>query len=160
MSTKRAVTTARTVANYIIWRCQRHGDSITNLKLQKLLYYSQGWFLGLYGRPLFSEPLRAWVRGPVEYGVWKTYSEFRWRPITKKVTKPALSEIGRAHVDEIIEVYGNFSALGLERMTHQEEPWKQARGGLAQGQPSTRIISQDNMLAYFSKLANEQESPE
>ena len=154
-SAGRAETTARAAANYIIWFCQRHGDPITNLKLQKLLYYAQGWFLALHGRPLFREPLRAWIRGPVEHGVWKSYSEFRWRPITTKISKPSLSELARDHIEEVIEAYGDYSALTLEKMTHQEEPWKRARGNLAHGESSTTIISLEDMKACFSKLADE-----
>ena len=47
------------IAHYLIWFCHEHGDSITNLKLQKLLYYAQGWFLGLTGKILFSSRIEA-----------------------------------------------------------------------------------------------------
>lgn len=155
MSAKRVETTARAVANYIVWRCQRHGDSITNLKLQKLLYYAQGWFLALHERPLFRDPLRAWVRGPVQYEVWKVFNEFKWRPITKQVSKPKLSELAQDHLDEVIEVFGDYGAYTLERMTHRERPWLRARGDLASDASSSNIISLDDMRAYFSEIANE-----
>jgi uncharacterized phage-associated protein len=151
----RPETTALAAANYIVWFAQRHGDSITNLKLQKLLYYAQGWFLALYGRPLFQESLRAWVRGPVEYGVWQAFNGFKWNPITRDVAKPKLSELAQDHLDEVIEVYGDYSAYTLERMTHNEEPWLLARRGLESHERSTVIISQEAMRAYFSKLADE-----
>ena len=139
----------------IIWFCQRHGDPITNLKLQKLLYYAQGWFLALHGRPLFDEPLRAWVRGPVVYEVWKNFKEFRWDPITMTMPKPSVSELARDHLEEVIEVYGDYSALTLERMTHNEPPWRQARRGLDASAPSTAAISLADMKAYFTELADE-----
>ncbi len=148
-------TSARAAANYIVWFGQRHGDPITNLKLQKLLYYAQGWFLALHGRQLFPEPLRAWVRGPAEHGVWKAFSEYRWRPITRDIRKPNLSDLAREHLEEVIEVYGDYSAYTLERMTHGEDPWRRARGDMPSKAPSTRIISQDDLRVYFSKLADE-----
>lgn len=151
----RPETTARAAANYIIWFCQRHGDPITNLKLQKLLYYAQGWFLALHGRPLFNDPLRAWVRGPVVYEVWKNFKEFRWDPITMTMPKPSVSELARDHLEEVIEVYGDYSALTLERMTHNEPPWRQARRGLDASAPSTAAISLADMKAYFTELADE-----
>ena len=154
-SVGRSETTARAAANYILWFCQQHGDPITNLKLQKLLYYAQGWFLALYGRPLFREPLRAWIRGPVEYGVWKAFNEFRWEPITKKIAKPAISTFDQNHLQEVLDVYGDFSAYTLERMTHEEEPWLHARAGLSPNERSAAMISLEEMRTHFSKLADE-----
>ena len=148
-------TTARAAANYIIWSCHKHGDQITNLKLQKLLYFAQGWFLALYGKALFPEPLRAWMRGPVEYGVWKKFSEFRWEAITRKIARPKISELAVRHLDEIMQVYGDYSAYTLERMTHDEGPWRRARGALDDRERSTREISIEDMREHFTRLANE-----
>lgn len=153
-----AETTALTAANYIVWRCQMHGDTITNLKLQKMLYYAQGWFLAFYDRPLFSDSLRAWIRGPVQYEVWQSFNHYRWEPITKKVRKPAVSTHAQVHLDDVIKVYGDISAYTLERMTHGEPPWIRARGSLRPDQRSTAVISLDDMKAYFLELANEPES--
>ncbi len=152
---RRAETNAHAAASYLVSESQLHGDPITNLKLQKLLYYAQGWFLALYDRPLFADPIRAWVRGPVVYEVWKNYSDFRWNPITARVRKPSISEVAQAHLNEILEVYGDYSAYTLERMTHQEEPWLRARGNLSNHEPSTTIISLEAMKAHFKKLADE-----
>ena len=41
------------------------GDLISNLKLQKLAYYAQGFCLAMHGRPLFPEAIKAWKHGPV-----------------------------------------------------------------------------------------------
>jgi len=48
-------------------------DFISNLKLQKLLYYAQGIHLALYGKPLFNDPIEAWQYGPVVDSVYQTY---------------------------------------------------------------------------------------
>ena len=51
-----------------------NGDKkITNLKLQKLVYYSQAWFLGIYQKPLFSDKIEAWVHGPVVPALCRPY---------------------------------------------------------------------------------------
>lgn len=148
-------TTARKVADYLVWFSQEHGDPITNLKLQKLLYYAQGWYLALYRRPLFREPIQAWIRGPVVYDVWKAYSDYTYKPISRRVERPALSAQVTGHLREIMEVYGEFSAFALERMTHEEPPWINARDGLEAHARSTRPISREDMQSYFSQLADD-----
>src|SRR5689334_14747494 len=52
------------------------GDTISNLKLQKLCYYAQAWSLALDGKPLFGERIEAWAHGPAIpalYGRFKKY---------------------------------------------------------------------------------------
>ena len=150
-----APTTAQEAADYLVWLSQRHGDPMTNLKLQKLLYYAQGWHLALYGRPLFRDALRAWPRGPVVHGVWKTYSNYKWKPIARRVSKPDLPVEAQKHLDEVFDVFGQYTAYSLEKMTHNESPWKNARKGLRPKQSSTNVISTSDMRKYFSQLADE-----
>ena len=57
--------TARTAALYLLSKQDSEEPDISNLKLLKLLYYAQGTFLALYGRPLFNESIEAWLHGPV-----------------------------------------------------------------------------------------------
>ena len=42
-----------------------HGDTLSNLKLQKLLYYMQGFHLAFFDEPFFNESIEAWTYGPV-----------------------------------------------------------------------------------------------
>ena len=78
----------KTVTNYFIWFFQKHGDLITNLKLQKLLYFAQGWFLALYDTPLFKEEIQAWIHGPVVATVYHSYKGFGYGPITAAMEEP------------------------------------------------------------------------
>jgi uncharacterized phage-associated protein len=56
---------ANKISDTIIALATERGDrQITNLKLQKLLYYTQAWYLAFTGQPLFSESIEAWVHGP------------------------------------------------------------------------------------------------
>ena len=49
------------IANKIISKTDlEHGDTISNLKLQKMLYYQQGFHLAYFGTPLFDEDIVAW----------------------------------------------------------------------------------------------------
>lgn len=53
------------------------------------------------------------------------------------------------HLDEIMEVYGVLTAFHLERLTHKDDPWLEARKGLAPDAPCNEIISQESMRRYF-----------
>lgn len=144
--------TAASVARYILRFFQQAGDPISNLKLQKLLYYSQGWHLAVRGTPLFSDRLEAWVHGPVQPGVYGTYKHNRWSAITEDVAEVTLTSEEKPFVDEVLTVYGADSGYELELRTHNEPPWLQARGGIPNDQESNAVISQPAMTEYFRTL--------
>ncbi len=141
-------TTASEVAKYFISSFQKKNKEISNLKLQKLLYYAQAWHLALYGKPLFLDPIQAWVHGPVVPSVFRQYKDYAWRPITEEVKAETLSDL-TFHLKEVTRVYGEFDATTLERMTHQEGPWKEARGSLAPDEPSNRVITHESMKNFY-----------
>ena len=65
-----------TITNYILSMSEEDvGDGISNLKLQKLLYYCQGTYLAIKGTPLFEHPIEAWEHGPVVPEVYHQYKE-------------------------------------------------------------------------------------
>src|SRR3989442_1092083 len=57
-------TSAQVIANYFLWLSNESGSFLSNLKLQKVLYYAQGWHLGLERQRLFTDQIEAWVHGP------------------------------------------------------------------------------------------------
>jgi len=100
------------------------GDLMSNLKLQKLLYYAQGYWVGLNGEasPLFRDTLYAWKYGPVVDNVYYHYSEFGANALPR-VSKPSIESEHIMFLNEIYRVYGRFSAWVLRDMTHKESPW-------------------------------------
>src|SRR5258707_15495854 len=134
-----ATPTAQYIAECLISLSHEKQDPVSNLKLQKLLYYSQAWHLALFKTPLFEEEIEAWVHGPVVPQVFRRYRDCKWNPIVNIGTgsKPAFV----AHLEEVWRVYGDFRAFDLERLTHSEDPWKIARTGLPPDASSSRIIS-------------------
>jgi uncharacterized phage-associated protein len=145
--------TASQVADYLIWFAHEHGSFVSNLKLQKLLYYAQAWHLALFGRPLFADKLQAWIHGPVVPSVYGRFKEFGGRNIDKPVAAPALPDETVAFLDELVGEYMPLDAFELELMTHREAPWINARGDLPPDAPSKAVISNDDMLAYFKARA-------
>lgn len=146
------MATAHDVARYILTLCDEdEGDLISNLKLQKLLYYSQGFSLAMRGRPLFSEAIKAWEHGPVIPDVWHQYRDYGRGQIPAPVDFDAsvLHARERELVDEVYEVYGQFSAWKLRNMTHSEPPWKDT--------PRDGVISHDRLRRYFETQVTDDE---
>ena len=153
-----AETTASQVADYIIHFSHQHGDLVTNLKLQKLVYYAQAWYLALYGKPLFGGRLEAWVHGPVQPTVYQNFKKFGWNPITDDPGEVNLPEHIKSHLNEVMEVYGVLSAYQLERLTHREAPWLNARNGLPMDINSEAAISPQDMEKFYRAMADEKEN--
>lgn len=150
-----AIATADKVADFFLRFCHNHGDLLTNLKLQKLLYYAQGWHLALFEKPLFNDQIQAWVHGPVVYSVYSKFKKFGPSPISYEPTQADLPPKTIEFLGEIMNVFGKYHAFELERMTHNEMPWIRARGNLAIDEPSFATIKQKDMQDYFTSLADE-----
>lgn len=153
-------TSIELVADYFIRFLQERGDLLTNLKLQKLLYYAQAWYLALHNKPLFSAKMEAWIHGPVSPVMYQRFKHYGHRPIIESPKNPKLSKKTRDHLDEILEVYSQRSAFELEMLTHQSDPWIKARGNIPIDQPSTAEISLTEMKKFFKKKMKENEHEE
>lgn len=106
------------------------GETISNLKLQKLLYYMQGYYLAYFGDPLFEEEIRAWQYGPVVPVVYDTYKQYGSGAIVLADGEKVIEfkkEEEEFLFDEVYEAYSQFSAVRLMNMTHDEEPWKKTK---------------------------------
>lgn len=149
------------VAKFILAGVDRDaGDSITHLKLQKLLYYVQAWSIALRERPLFDEDMRAWAHGPVAESVFHEYKGYGFEAIPVPTDVPELAPDDIAHIEEVVDVYGEHSAKALERMTHNEQPWIEARGDLPPEARSNNIIPKDQMGAFYRKAYQEADGEE
>ena len=139
------MTTAQHAAEAFIALCNDRGDFVSNLKLQKLLYYAQGWHLARHDAPLFDAAVEAWERGPVVPEVYRAYQRFGWKPIVlddQPRVEPELAEF----VEEVWAGYGQFSAYQLEEMTRNELPWKRAWG---EGTGGHRPIRPEDLAEFF-----------
>ncbi|MBO1345978.1 MAG: DUF4065 domain-containing protein [Hormoscilla sp. GUM202] len=152
-----AQTTANAVADYIIKFYHDHGELITNLHLQKLVYYAQAWYLALYDKPLFDEEFQAWISGPVQPELHDRFKSYKWNPISEHPEKVELPKHVEEHMLEVLEVYGRHNSFYLERMTQDEDPWRKARRGIPIGEPSTEVISKRSMQKYYKNLLEDEE---
>ena len=135
------------VANYFLSLVDVDADDcISNLKLQKLCYYAQGFHLAIYGTRLFNEDIQAWQHGPVVPSLYRKYKD-----AGKSCLMPDDdfdSNILPAEIvdllNEVYQNYGQFSAWRLRDMTHQESPWK-----TSYNKTSDDVISDEKLIEFF-----------
>lgn len=142
------------IAKKIVAVSAEHGDLVTNLKLQKLLYYTDAWYMVNHQKSLFAEDFQAWIHGPVIPSVYHHFKKYMSGPIDPVKGSVRIDPAVSNHILDILETFGGYSALQLEIMTHQEDPWRIARGGLPADQSSANIISKESICKYYSDFAN------
>ncbi len=128
---------------------------VTPLALQKLLYYSQGFYKTFYDEFLFNDECEAWVHGPVYKDIYFKYRDFGYNPIEDEklvFENINLTEAEEELLDSIIDNFGCYSAKTLERMTHSERPWRLTRKNLKPEQKSSEIISKALIAKYFEDV--------
>jgi uncharacterized phage-associated protein len=142
------------VASYLIQKANapRGGTKdLTPLKLQKILYYAQGWHLRECDQPLFDSKILAWKYGPV---VKDIYDYYRGRPVAH-ITSPHLAgddleELDadtKKLLDKVWRQYGKRTAWELVGMTHLTQPWIDAFKD-----PVDDEIDNDDIRDYFLTL--------
>lgn len=104
------------------------GDGLSNLKLQKLCYYAAGVIAAVRqddSDPLFAEPIEAWTHGPVVPAQYRRFKEYGSDviPPAAGVDFDRIETRDRRVLDDVFNVYGQFSAWKLRNMTHEETPW-------------------------------------
>jgi uncharacterized phage-associated protein len=148
---KAGVTTADAVANFFIAKAYGENKNITNKKLQKLLYYSQVWFMVNFNAKLFDNNIEAWIHGPVIVEIYHKYKEFGFSPITVKVEERSLDKSVEALLSDVWRIYGKLDANTLEDLSHSELPWQEARAKIDEVDFARPIMSIDSMYTYYAK---------
>lgn len=149
-----------TAAKYFIIRAYEDGREyqMTNMKVQKLLYYSQCLYLALFDKPLFAEEIQAWRYGPVCPPAYRFYSEFEAQQLP--IPRPEyIEEEVKAVLEEVWLYFGEYHAYDLSDLTYLEFPWRKARKGLPSYASSTEpILLEDMRLLGEEKLREIEQS--
>lgn len=135
--------TALQSSEYVIRRSVDKELPITNLKLQKTLYYLQGYFLRVFGEPIFDDDILHWQYGPVVPTVYFKYSinGSSILQIDESVSLPQLPKAKRALFENVVDKCLETSTRTLVDMTHSEAPW--------QGTNRNEIITTNAIMRYF-----------
>lgn len=138
------------VADFFIDVCNNStDDQITNLKLNKLLYYAQGCHLARTGKPLFDDKIEAWKLGPVTPTIYHRYSVCGKNPISKTGDDYSGTVFSSEELDTLTDVmreFGKYTGSALVSMTHKAgTPWSSACTA------NEREITQASMKKYFEE---------
>ena len=150
------------IVNFFLRLGRENEVDISPLKLQKLLYFSHGWYLALHrsGGPLLDEDIEAWKYGPVVVSVYQEFKHYRNSPIDRYVDNmqhfPSLSEEEANEIgpllEKVWEVYGSVSAFKLSEVTHLPgTPWRKLYDRYGDNFPSDLIIDNDEIREHFKE---------
>lgn len=137
------------VAAYVL---QQKGE-MTTMRLQKLCYYSLAWHAVWEECALFEESFQAWANGPVCFPLYLGHRG-RFTVAEWAQGRPsALTPEERASIDGVLKFYGDLSGQQLSEMTYREDPWRDARRGLAPGERGDKEIPLAHLHAFYDGLA-------
>lgn len=134
------------------------GKFVTQMKLQKLVYFAQGAHLAKYNKALINETFQAWMYGPVIPEIYQDFKLYGSRPITDtsefipSSTYSPPFRLDADALDSINYTWGvlkDFSAMSLSNWTHQPNgPWSKVYDPDTKSTP----INNKDIKQYFEKL--------
>ena len=144
----------RDAAEYIV---KQFDGTISTMKLQKLLYFSQGWCLALLNRKLVDTTFEAWKWGPVSRPLYAYHRQMMEAKSGIFHGNPrAITGNNQKIIDAVIQNYGGLSGMQMGELTHQPgTPWSNARalhGIIDQSAPASARIGDDDIRNHFRKL--------
>lgn len=143
------------VALYILQLLSQDESEVSAMKLQKICFYVQGWYIAKKGRPLFNHDFQAWRYGPVSPTLYKYHA--KKATISLNTTDipgniQNISDADKKFIKVIVSLYAEYTGLQLSELSHKQDPWIDARRGIPENSPSTNEITLDSMQDYFSKF--------
>ncbi len=160
---------AAAIANEFFWLAEQGAEPLTQMQVQKLVYFAHGWNLAITGEPLINERVEAWEYGPVVKSLYKDLREYGSGPIGRPLVEPDWESLNslitptiddgpdpdtndftKALVQKIWDTYGRFKAFQLSEMTHvPDSPWSEARN------TGMQFIPDDRIRKYFESLKDQ-----
>ena len=136
------------VAEYIFKEYNRvTGELIDEMKLQKLLYFSQRETLAILNKPLFNEEFEGWKYGPISREVRTVYTEDGINADTKDIKNES-----KYIINNVILEYGALASWKLSKISHTEISWINSRKGLKDGENGNRKIKLEDIREDAKKV--------
>ena len=134
------------IAEYIINYAIKNGYAISNLKLQKILYFVQAQFLFSLNVPCFSAPIEAWEYGPVVKIIYHKYKRYGSSNIYTEFDNDFLyiTETDKKLINLVVDNCAFLTAMQLVEITHQQKPWKDAYN-------NNGLITNKSIQEYFGR---------
>ena len=121
-------------------------EGISNLKLQKMLYFAQAAHLALGNNtPLFDDEISAWEFGPVVEAVYQNFKSSKNQPIAKPTDEnyKNFNDETVGFLENVWSIFGKFSAAKLVQMSHEHKPWIEAY------KSDNKTISKQKIFDYY-----------
>jgi len=134
---------AEDIAEWFIRYSNKRQEKITNLKLQKILYYAVGIYYISKKQSLIRENFEAWTHGPVIPTIYSKYKSNGRQSIKPNSRVLQIDRKTEEVLKKNYEIYGRYTAEELRSMTHKEAPWKNAK--------QKETIEKDIIKDYFQK---------
>lgn len=160
----------RDIANFVLASAEDRDLKITNLALQKLLYFMHGWYFATYERPLIKNKFEAWQYGPVQRVLYEQFKHHQNRPLNGMratflnpmtgeniVRRPRIEESDASLIILVLDKYRNYTPSELVNESHVEDGpweyvWRQAEDSIYPGMkiPDELILMHFKRLPYFA----------
>jgi uncharacterized phage-associated protein len=168
MENSPVIYSATAVANWFIEKNQTDRSNLTHLKLQKLLYYAQGWHLAFFDVPLFEDPIEAWRHGPVVGSLYLTLYKYKKQEISDLIQKlvvingvlnqtiPKITFNNSKEEDFLTSFWDQYSKIKVWTLVNSTHvigsPWEQVYTKLKLNTNVSSIIPIDLIKSYFKCL--------
>ncbi len=153
----------RQVTNYILDFCEQHQRPVTNLALQKILYFCHVWSLVKLNKPLVKHQFEAWQFGPVLQYVYHEFKKFDRSPIAarairfnttngkKEIVDYCFDEETESLLSRVIDFYSQLSPSHLVDLSHANDgPWAGVWNHKGKINPGMKI-EDINIREYYSR---------
>lgn len=157
-------TDGRAVANFVLDFCGARGRAISNLSLQKVVYFCHVWSLIEFDRPLLKHQFEAWQHGPVLPYLYREFKDFQGQPISARATRinpeTGSKEIVHYAFDgrteellcRIVDFYSRLSSSDLVALSHVKGgPWDEVWNHREAINPGMKI-KENSIVTYYSKI--------
>ena len=154
----------RAVANFVLDHADQVGIKVTNLSLQKLVYFCHVWSLIELGQPLVKQSFEAWEYGPVLQYLYREFKRFGGAPITdraqqtnplngqREVVRHTLDPITEDLLKRVVGFYGRLHAGALVSLTHAHGgPWHRVWHQSGRINPGMHIHDRE-ILRFYSHI--------
>jgi uncharacterized phage-associated protein len=157
----------RAVANFVLDYCDRQGHEITNLALQKILFFCHAESLVRRNTPLIKHEFEAWKHGPVLQYLYSEFKNFDDRPVTSRATrldtstgkrlvaKCELNSEESEFLSAVLDIYTRIDTWQLVKLSHAEGgPWDKTWNHDGTTNPGMKITTQDILESFDSPDTN------
>ena len=117
-----------TIADELLKIGKSRGETMSPMKLNKMVYVAHGWFLGMYDRKLIRNRIEAWKFGPVIPDLYRATKSYGKTEIPlERIGNPDDTHVElevRTFLESVYDTYGHLTAIDMSALTHRScTPW-------------------------------------